>query len=87
MGAAREIADWLAKLGMSEYAGRFAENRIDFLVLRDLTDQDLRTSALSLVIAVRFCVRSVSLLALSRPRRKSTPRPSGSPTTPPNAAK
>src|SRR5262249_5199905 len=34
------IAEWLEKLGMSEYAQRFAENRIDFSVLRDLTDQD-----------------------------------------------
>ena len=38
----QQIADWLEKLGMSEYAQRFAENRIDFLVLRDLTDQDLK---------------------------------------------
>jgi class 3 adenylate cyclase/tetratricopeptide (TPR) repeat protein len=37
----REIAGWLDKLGMSEYAQRFAENRIDFSVLPDLTDQDL----------------------------------------------
>jgi hypothetical protein len=36
----RQIADWLDKLGMSEYAQRFAENRIDVSVLRDLTDQD-----------------------------------------------
>ena len=35
-------AEWLALLGMSEYAGRFAENRIDLSVLRDLTDQDLK---------------------------------------------
>ena len=26
----QEIADWLEKLGMSEYAQRFAENGIDF---------------------------------------------------------
>ncbi len=38
----QHIAEWLKKLGMSEYAGRFAENRIDVLVLRDLTDQDLK---------------------------------------------
>src|ERR1700724_302394 len=36
------IAEWLASLGMSEYAERFAENRIDLPVLRDLTDQDLK---------------------------------------------
>ena len=38
----QQIADWLENLGMSEYAQRFAENRIDFSVLPDLTDQDLK---------------------------------------------
>src|ERR1700739_3758034 len=38
----QQIADWLEKIGMSEYAQRFAENRIDFSVLRELTDQDLK---------------------------------------------
>ena len=38
----QQIADWLEKLGMSEYARLFAENRIDFSVLPDLTDQDLK---------------------------------------------
>ncbi|HEY0909541.1 MAG TPA: adenylate/guanylate cyclase domain-containing protein, partial [Bradyrhizobium sp.] len=37
----QQIAEWLEKLGLSEYAQRFAENRIDFSVLPDLTDQDL----------------------------------------------
>ena len=37
----QQIADWLEKLGMSEYAERFAENDIDFTILGDLTDQDL----------------------------------------------
>jgi SAM domain (Sterile alpha motif) len=37
------ITEWLASLGMSEYAQRFAENRIDDVgVLRHLTDQDLK---------------------------------------------
>src|ERR1700681_2776868 len=39
--AMQQIADWLKNLGMAEYAERFAENRIDFSVLPDLTDQDL----------------------------------------------
>jgi class 3 adenylate cyclase/predicted ATPase len=38
----QQIAEWLKKLGMSEYAERFAENRIDLAVLQDLTDQDLK---------------------------------------------
>jgi len=37
------ITEWLASLGMSEYAQRFADNRIDDVgILRDLTDQDLK---------------------------------------------
>ena len=38
----QQIADWLEKLGMSEYAQRFAENGIDVSVLPHLTDQDLK---------------------------------------------
>jgi class 3 adenylate cyclase len=37
----QQIADWLQKLGLGQYAHRFAENDIDFAVLADLTDQDL----------------------------------------------
>jgi AraC-like DNA-binding protein len=44
----QQIADWLQKLGMSEYAQRFAENRIDFSVLPDLTDQDLKDLGVAL---------------------------------------
>jgi class 3 adenylate cyclase/predicted ATPase len=36
----QQIAEWLAKLGMSEYAQRFAENDVDIEVLGDLTDAD-----------------------------------------------
>jgi class 3 adenylate cyclase/predicted ATPase len=37
------VEEWLASLGLSEYADRFAEHRIvDFSVLRDITDQDLK---------------------------------------------
>jgi class 3 adenylate cyclase len=38
----QQIAYWLEKLGMSEYTERFAVNRIDFSVLPDLTEQDLK---------------------------------------------
>ena len=36
-----QIADWLEKLGLGQYAQCFAENDIDFGILSDLTDQDL----------------------------------------------
>jgi hypothetical protein len=47
--AMQQITDWLKQLGMSEYAERFAENRIDFSVLPDLTDQDLEKLGVLLV--------------------------------------
>jgi class 3 adenylate cyclase/tetratricopeptide (TPR) repeat protein len=36
------IAEWLASIGLSEYAERFVENAIDLSVLGDLTEQDLK---------------------------------------------
>ena len=38
----QQIADWLEKLGMSEYAERFAENGINVAALPHLNDQDLK---------------------------------------------
>src|SRR6516162_629257 len=38
----QQVTDWLEKLGMSEYAQRFADNDIGFSILGDLTDQDLK---------------------------------------------
>ena len=43
-----QIADWLEKLGISEYTQRFAENDIDTSVLSHLTDQDLKELGISL---------------------------------------
>src|SRR5262245_30473783 len=36
-----DINAWLTELGLDAYAQRFAENHIDFTVIRELTDQDL----------------------------------------------
>src|SRR5215472_13491417 len=38
----QQIADWLEKLGLGQYAQRFAENDINFGILPHLTDQDLK---------------------------------------------
>ena len=35
------VREWLASIGMSEYAELFSTNRIDSAVLPDLTDHDL----------------------------------------------
>src|SRR5580704_18123571 len=74
----QQIADWLEKLGMSEYTQHFAENRIDFSVLRDLTDQDLKDLGVVLgdrrkILRAIADLNDVSETATLRPRPASTP--------------
>ena len=44
----QQVADWLQKLGLGQYAQSFAENDIDFSVLPYLTDTDLEKIGVSL---------------------------------------
>jgi class 3 adenylate cyclase/predicted ATPase len=44
----QQIADWLEKLGLGQYAQRFAENDIDASVLPHISDQDLKELGISL---------------------------------------
>ena len=38
----QSIAEWLASIGLEEYAERFNENAVDLAVLTDLTEQDFK---------------------------------------------
>jgi SAM domain (Sterile alpha motif) len=58
----QQIADWLKKLGMSEYAPRFAENDIDFTILGDLTDQDLEKIGVASLGHRRKLLRAIANL-------------------------
>ena len=42
-----DLAQWLAELGLGQYAAAFAENDIDFDVLAQLTDADLKELGIS----------------------------------------
>jgi predicted ATPase/class 3 adenylate cyclase len=44
----QQVAEWLEKLGLGQYAQRFAENDISFAILPDLTDQHLKEIGVSL---------------------------------------
>ena len=48
MTAMQQIADWLKKLGMPEYAERFTANDIEIDILPELTDHDLEGLGVSL---------------------------------------
>ena len=62
MAATPQIADWLATLGMSEYAAGFADNDIDFTILGDLTDQDLEKIGVSSLGHRRKLLRAIASL-------------------------
>ena len=66
----QQIADWLEKLGMSEYAERFAENRIDLSVLPDLTDQHLKDLGIALGDRLKMlrAIRELSGAVLELPQ-------------------
>ena len=68
VAAMQKIADWLKKLGMSEYAERFAENDIDASVLPELTDQDLKDLGISLGVLPQNLVRDSLLIEGPRGR-------------------
>jgi class 3 adenylate cyclase/predicted ATPase len=63
------IAEWLEKLGLGQYAQRFAENGIDFSDLRHLTDQDLKD------IGFLLGHRRRILAAIAELARPTTPEP------------
>ena len=63
----QQIADWLEKLGMSEYADRFTQNRIDLSVLPELTDQHLK----DLGIARSRAATAMSMARLWRSQDKA----------------
>ncbi len=58
----QQIADWLENLGLGQYAQRFAENDINFSILSDLTDQDLKELGVSSLGHRRQLLRAIAEL-------------------------
>ena len=73
------IGDWLEKLGVSEYAGRFVENGIDFSVLPDLTDQDLKDIGILLGHRRKLLRAIAEITGATQQRLSSSPNPNGNP--------
>jgi class 3 adenylate cyclase/predicted ATPase len=66
----QQIADWLKKVGLGQYAQRFADNDIDASILRDLTDQDLERIGVQSLGHRRKLLRAIADL---KDVEKSTP--------------
>jgi hypothetical protein len=75
----QQIADWLEKLGLGQYAQRFAENDINFSILSDLTDQDLKEIGVSSLGHRRQLLRAIAEL---NGVEKGTSKPAAAATAP-----
>jgi class 3 adenylate cyclase len=73
------IAEWLASLGLSEYAQSFTDNDVDVSVLRHLTDQDLKELGVSLGHRRKMLAAIVGLadaaVVVAQPKASSEPLP------------
>ena len=58
----QQTADWLEKLGLGQYAQRFAENDINFAILSDLTGQDLEEIGVTSLDHRRQLLRAIDEL-------------------------
>ena len=81
VSATQPLADWLAKIGLEQYAPVFADNDIDVSVLRHLTDVDLEKIGVSLGHRRKMLAAIAELAgaapasqqpALTEPKRKDT---------------
>src|SRR5215469_13657896 len=70
------ITEWLASLGLPEYAQRFADNSIDDVsILRHLTDQDLKEIGVSLGHRRKILASIAEQLAGAAPARSQPAAP------------
>jgi predicted ATPase/class 3 adenylate cyclase len=67
------IEEWLASLGMSDYAQHFAENDIDVSVLRHLTDRDLKELGVSLGHRRKMLAAIMELAVVAQPQATAPP--------------
>jgi class 3 adenylate cyclase len=77
----QQVAEWLQKLGLGQYAQRFAENDITFTVLPDLTDQHLKEIGVSLGHRLQL-LRAIAELPS---REKDAPKPAAASVSPETA--
>jgi SAM domain (Sterile alpha motif) len=69
----QQVADWLQKLGLGQYAQRFAENDISFVILPDLTDRDLEKIGVASLGHRRLLLRTITQLTGGRQSSPSSP--------------
>src|SRR5690348_12652530 len=59
----QQVADWLKKIDLGQYAQCFAENDISFVILPDLTDHDLEKIGIASLGHRRLLLRAIAELS------------------------
>ena len=81
-----QIADWLQRLGLGQYTQRFVENDINFSILPDLTDQDLKELGVASLGHRRQLLRATAQLSGGENSAKETAAEPPTPLTAPIGA-
>ena len=72
----QQVADWLEKLDLGQYAQRFAENDIDFVLLTKLTDADLNKLSVTSLGHRKRLLEAIAERAAAAPSPQSAePKP------------
>jgi class 3 adenylate cyclase/predicted ATPase len=67
-----ELAEWLGTLGLGQYAQTFEENNIEYSLLPDLTENDLKNLGVSSLGHRKKLLRAIEALAVARQRAGPT---------------
>jgi class 3 adenylate cyclase len=70
-----DVAEWLKVLGLGQYASAFAENDIDFTILNELTDSDLKELGVSSLGHRKRLLEAIAVREDPRRRVSATPEP------------
>ena len=79
-----DLAEWLGRHGLGQYAKTFAENNIDYSVLPDLTENDLEKLGVSSLGHRKKLLRAIEALTAARQPTGTTKAVSSATVVPPS---
>src|SRR6266540_1129565 len=79
-----DLAEWLGRHGLGQYAKPFAENNIDYSVLPDLTENDLEKLGISSLGHRKKLLRAIEALTAARQPTSTTTAASSATVLPPS---
>src|SRR5437764_4291843 len=78
-----DLAEWLGRLGLGQYAKTFAENNVEYPLLPELTESDLKKLGVSSLGHRKKLLRAIEALKESRQPARTTTKASNATVAPP----